>query len=266
MGRHGRFLPGLLLTAVLPLAACDNSADDDDTTDPDLPDPYDPDDPTADWDGDGYPTAEDCNDFDAAVHPDQVEVCGNGLDDDCNSAIDCEDPACASGPDCEPEEPISELCGDGIDNDEDGATDCDDEDCVYSFYCSPCAIQVAGTCGTTWHVFAVYPTANTAAYACDGANETGPEVVYEFLPYADGVVEFHVDPEDPLFTIGGNDVNIYVMEGVCHPDKCIDYSASAGLGDVESVSVNVTAGTYYYVAVEDVGGSDADFDFSTNCF
>lgn len=46
--------------------------------------------PCADIDGDGaYDFAcggEDCNDADAAVHPNATELCGNTLDDDCNEA------------------------------------------------------------------------------------------------------------------------------------------------------------------------------------
>ncbi len=41
-----------------------------------------------DWpdaDGDGYVSCADCDDTDAQVHPDAVEVCGNGVDDDCDS-------------------------------------------------------------------------------------------------------------------------------------------------------------------------------------
>ena len=47
-----------------------------------------------DADGDGYTGLYDCNDFDAAVHPQADEVCNN-LDDDCDRGVD-EDDACAT--------------------------------------------------------------------------------------------------------------------------------------------------------------------------
>jgi hypothetical protein len=84
------------------------------------------------------------------------EVCGDGLDNDGNGRIDCQDPACgyegpaeiscgdgrdndcdalvdAADPDCAA--PLLEDCDDGIDNDGDGAADCDDPDC--SYLCTP---------------------------------------------------------------------------------------------------------------------------------
>ena len=41
-----------------------------------------------DKDGDGVPWCNDCRDDIAAVHPGAAEICGNGIDDDCNGLVD----------------------------------------------------------------------------------------------------------------------------------------------------------------------------------
>ena len=107
--------------------------------------------PWRDYDDDGIALQDDCDDEDAAVHPNAVEV-ANGIDDDCDRIVDegwdtgcvdtvwfldqdgdgwgdddtpieaCERPthAVARGGDCGPEDPFmnpdaEEICGDDID-------------------------------------------------------------------------------------------------------------------------------------------------------
>lgn len=54
------------------------------------------------------------------------EDCRNGIDDDGDGAVDCEDGDCRDGLDCRP---MFEDCFDGRDNDRDGLVDCEDGDC-----------------------------------------------------------------------------------------------------------------------------------------
>jgi hypothetical protein len=42
----------------------------------------------ADQDGDGVRWCDDCDDSNPAVHPGATEICGNGLDDNCNGVVD----------------------------------------------------------------------------------------------------------------------------------------------------------------------------------
>ena len=97
--------------------ACDNCLDDsnpdqaDTDTDGagDVCDPC-PEDATDDGDGDGFCAPEDCFEGSASVYPGAPEDCTNGVDDDCDGAIDGDD----------------SDCPDGGDDDDDDAADDDD--------------------------------------------------------------------------------------------------------------------------------------------
>ena len=101
-----------------PAEICDNGLDDDGDGFTDCDDP----DCQIDNDGDGRfapPCGDDCDDTNPNINPGISEVCGDGIDNNCDGLIDCEDPDCQ----------IDEVCDDGIDNDCDGLIDCDDPDC-----------------------------------------------------------------------------------------------------------------------------------------
>ena len=54
-----------------------------------------------DFDGDGYDEYEDCDDGDADVNPGAIEVCGNGVDEDCDGVdLECPVIACSKDLDC----------------------------------------------------------------------------------------------------------------------------------------------------------------------
>ncbi len=85
-----------------------------------------------DNDGDG---AVDCDDPDCSDAVGCFEAnCGDGLDDDGDGDIDCDDPDCFGDPtSCG----LELNCEDGADNDGDGAVDCDDSDCDDPWICEP---------------------------------------------------------------------------------------------------------------------------------
>jgi hypothetical protein len=62
------------------------------------------------------------------------EMCGNGIDDDCNGLADCFDPACVSDPSCIDRK--KETCTNGIDDDGNGLIDCKDPACFGDKACS----------------------------------------------------------------------------------------------------------------------------------
>jgi len=81
---------------------------------------------------------DDCNGladcFDRACQNDpscinrKKEVCDNGIDDDGNGLVDCKDPACFGDRACIV--PGKEICNNNLDDDDDGLIDCNDSDCA----------------------------------------------------------------------------------------------------------------------------------------
>jgi hypothetical protein len=82
----------------------------------------------------------DCT-ADCGVPPsDEVGVCNDGIDNDCDLQIDCDDSDCDADPACSLcSTSESGMCSDGIDNDCDGYTDCFDDDCSSDSACTQCS-------------------------------------------------------------------------------------------------------------------------------
>lgn len=113
------------------------------------PDAGPPDAGPIDADNDGAPAGLDCDDNDPRRFPGNPERCFGGVDEDCDTLVDCAAPTCAleacglgvdGGAACSANVCVELNCVDGADDDLDGLVNCADPDCALR----PCA--ALGTC------------------------------------------------------------------------------------------------------------------------
>lgn len=83
----------------------------------------------------------DCTATAKAVEP--LHSCGNGMDDDGDTLVDCADTDCSTHTNCTSTVPTETTCANNHDDDGDGLTDCADSDCSSKSAC----LSVSSDCG-----------------------------------------------------------------------------------------------------------------------
>jgi hypothetical protein len=125
-----------------------------------------------DQDGDGSPAGVDCDDQNPNRFPGNPERCFGGVDDDCDSLVDCADSSCASaacglgvdgGAACVTGVCVELDCASAADDDLDNAPNCLDSDCAMR----PCALT-----GTCMGLVCVQPTETVCNDGMDNDGDT----------------------------------------------------------------------------------------------
>ena len=159
-----------------------------------------------------------------------AEDCDNGLDDDGNGDVDCDDEACTGSPLCASEcEPVGTIsCGDYIIEDtsvlDNGSTD-----------------QIGG-------------------YPCKVGNYTGREMAYEFLAPNSGTVTWDLENQTPTVI----DHDLFVLDGdngACLNVQCLEEGGYGG----NSVEFEAVAGHTYYLVIDGFNGAEGPFEAQVEC-
>lgn len=88
-------------------------------------------------------------------------------------------------------------------------------------------------------------------YACSPRLESGPEMVYEFIPSISGIASLELDG------INAN-LDLFVLNNQCHSGNCIANGDQAAI-------FPITAGQTYYVIVDGFMGAQSNYSLSVDC-
>jgi len=162
-------------------------------------------------------------------------------------------------------------CNDGVDNDADGDVDCDDSDCSDDPACSGsggCVPTAPLGCGSTTSGANNDP--GSTDWVTDWCDEgidgwTGPEIAYFFLPESSGEVTVRIDDmtADLDLTVLIADPNL-PSEDACNPEFCIGNEWRPG-AQPETLNFAAFEGTAYIFAIDGWDGAISDFSIEVSC-
>ena len=170
-------------------------------------------------------TVDSCIDPTGCVHRllSPIDDCGNGIDDDCDTLVDCFDPDCFGAPGCPPPcmptEPLELTCFDMVDNDCNGLFDCGDPSC--SATCSPRDAgppRDGGPC--TANEIGVSQCSNGRDDDCDGRPDCADPDCSPFGPMGECCNGRDDD--------GDGNIDVFTC-------RCFDNATCAGVGSLDQV-------------------------------
>jgi hypothetical protein len=163
-------------------------------------------------------------------------------------------------------------CNDGIDNDGDGAVDCDDSDCFGDPDCvgggGDCFPAGPATCGGS------EASSNNGPGSTDDVEDwcgeglglwTGPEITYLYFPEVSGEVTVRLGDLNA-------DLDLTVLiadptalpEDICNPEFCVDAEWRPG-AQPETITFDAFLGSAYIFAIDGWDGAISDFTLEVSC-
>lgn len=154
----------------------------------------------------------------------------------------------------------NESCNNGLDDDGDGLIDCQDvDDCAGVDVCGQCGLGETLSCGQSITKTAADfagATNQLDAYACNVGNYDGGEFVFEWTAPSSSEVSFEL--VDPVPTQTNMDLMILEASQGCHGNACVDWAPNSALFEP-------VAGTTYYLVVDGYDSDMGDFEVLLDC-
>ena len=155
----------------------------------------------------------------------------------------------------------NEICDNGVDDDADGLVDCDDESCQGLLECDAiCQEAWVIWCGSTTvgSTYSSFATNQVDSYSCNSWQESGPEFAYYFQAPLDQAndVEVILSVDEPTM-----DLDVFVMgdQGIpCDSQSCI------AAGSV-TAQFQTEPGGDYWVAIDGYQGDAGGYTVSVDC-
>ena len=157
------------------------------------------------------------------------EICTDGVDDNGDGNIDCDDPKCADDAACV--SPV-ELCDDGVDNDDNGQVDCDDAACVEEDVCYvPPPPSLEGSATVDTDIPDADPAGLSSSIVLDGPGDiTGLEIAVDITHAYQGDLVVRLRHPD------GETVMLHENEGrnaenLVHTYEIADFNGKPAAGE-----------------------------------
>ena len=160
-----------------------------------------------------------------------------------------------------------QACDDGMDDDQDGLVDCEDtEDCPQGTEACPlpqCVPDWSAWCGMAdnWHNYGGGTTQEIDSYACNSVIYDAPEYSYLYTAAYDGTINLGLASDDTNLDLM---IIPWAGEDSCLANACT--AATDAQAGVTDIGFEVTEGDKYYFVVDGANGATADFTVTMDCW